>query len=330
MKIKKEYIILLSIIIAASLYLALRNQDRTSYQLPAIHKISAEDITKVEVLKGDTSFVLSKKGENWEVGPGEYPADTDKVEGILKTIEGLSVTTLVSESKNYNRYDLEGDKLIHVVARVGEKKARDFNIGKAATSFRHTFVKLDDDYRVYHAEGNFRSKFEQTIEQLRDKTVLSFNQEEIRGIKITKGDSIISLSRNEIPVEVNTPKEKEAQGLPPEDVEVVWQTADGNKADESKLSRLLTMLSGLDCEKYLDDRKKEDAESPLFTIELSGNKDYSLSVFPKKDNDDKGYPAVSSENGDPFLLRESQADDLMKAPEDILEDLQKSKSPPTE
>ncbi len=328
MKIKKEYIILLSIIIAAYLYLILRNQDRTHYQLPTINNITASEITKVEVSKADTSFVLNKKGENWEIAPGEYPADTDKVEGILKTIEGLSVTALVSESKNFIRYDLGRDKSIHVIAWIGEKKARDFEIGKAATSFSHTFLKFGDDDRVYHARGNFRSKFDQSIEQLRDKTVLSFKQEEIRRIKITQGDSVIALSRNEIPLEVNASKEDETKSRPPEKVEVVWQTEDGRKADENKLSRLLTMLSNLNCEKYLDDRKKEDTKSPLCNIELLGNKEYSLSVFPKKDKDAKGYPAVSSENDYTFSLRESQADDLIKAPDDILKNSPKSEYPP--
>jgi hypothetical protein len=40
MKIKKEYSILLAVIIALSLYLTLRNPDRTQYQLPEVPEVA--------------------------------------------------------------------------------------------------------------------------------------------------------------------------------------------------------------------------------------------------------------------------------------------------
>ena len=55
MKIKKEYVILVVIIVALSLYLILRDRDRTHYQLPTVSKIAGKDISKIEILTPDAT-----------------------------------------------------------------------------------------------------------------------------------------------------------------------------------------------------------------------------------------------------------------------------------
>ena len=82
---------------------------------------------------------------------------------------------------------------------------------------------------------------------------------------------------------------------------------------------MLTTLSNLRCEKYLDDRKKEDLSDLIYTIQLTGMKRYSLSLFGKDDEKSNSYPATSSENEHPFSLPSWQVNDIMKNPADLLE-----------
>ena len=56
---------------------------------------------------------------------------------------------------------------------------------------------------------------------------------------------------------------------PPTGTEVVWESSEG-KADEAKLTQLLTSLSALKCEGYIYDRKRDDFKDPLYTIKLKG------------------------------------------------------------
>ena len=51
MKIKKEYIVLVIIILALSAFLFFRKTDRTLYELPRISEASKKDITKIEITK---------------------------------------------------------------------------------------------------------------------------------------------------------------------------------------------------------------------------------------------------------------------------------------
>ena len=318
MKMRKEYIILVGVILALSLYLFLRKQDRTHYKVPEVPHIAQADISKIEISKKGTAVTLSKKDNIWRIAPQGYPADADKVRNMLDNIEKLTLTALVSESKNYSRYDLDGDKKLMVKAWTGETVKRDFAIGKAATSYRHTFVQVGGDHRVYHASGNFRDVFDLTLDNLRDRTALRFEKAEIQEIQVVKGQQSVVFGRKQVPVEIKLDQEAEASSHPASKTETLWQTAEGQKADEAKLDRLLTTLSNLRCEKYVDDRKREDFTNPIYTIQLKGAQEYTLSIFEKMDKDAKSYPGISSENEYPFLLGARQAEGIMIDPGEML------------
>jgi hypothetical protein len=314
MRIKKEYIILIAIISALAVYLFLRDPDRTHYQLPKIAEIAKTDISKIEISSQDVTISLKRKDETWRLAPEGYPASTDRVENMLDIIEKLTVTALVSESKNYSLYNLDNSNKITVKAWKGDRLKRDFDVGKAATSHRHTFVKLANDDRVYHAQGSFREGFNQTVDRLWDKTVLSFNQDEIQEIHITKEQQEIVFVRTEAPIDVSAGEEAEPENLP----SPAWQTPDGEEGDETQLGRLLTALSNLMCERYIDDAKKEDFSNPICIARLKGPQEYTLSIFAKTDEDAKNYPAVSSANDYPFLLPGWQVKGLMKERAEML------------
>lgn len=318
MKIKREYIILVAVILALSLYLFLRKQDRTHYKLPEAPPIAQTDISKIEIFKKGTAITLIKKDTIWLIAPQGYPADAGKVKGMLDAIEKLALTALVSESRNYTRYDLGADQKLMVKAWAGDKLKRDFAIGKVAPSHRHTFVRVSEDSRVYHASGNFRGVFDQTLDNIRDKAVLKFDKAEIQEVQVSKGGKSVFFGRKQVPVEIKLDQEAEASSPPAARTETLWETVEGQDADEAKLDRLLTILSNLRCEKYLDDRKREDFTEPIYTVQLRGIQEYSLSIFGRLNKDIKAYPAISSANDYPFLLQDRQANDIMKDPEELL------------
>lgn len=319
MKIKKEYFILAGVMAALILYLVLHRSDRTHYELPDITGVSVKQISKLEIGKADKTLVLNKKDNAWYLDPKGYPADSDKVKNMLDVIEKLTLTALVSESKNYERYDLTGDKKITVKAWHGKTLSREFDIGKTANTYQHTFVRLAKDSNVYHARGDFRRKFDRTVEELRDKRVLSYTQKDIREITLTKDKMTLTLTQKQILEQEGKKKDKPDTTSEKPETQIVWQDAEGKKTDPAKVDRLLSLLNPLECETYITDKKKEDLKNPTYALSLKGDKEYSLFVFAKKDTDAKTYPAISSENEYPFLLSESQVESIKSKIEDILE-----------
>ena len=319
MKIKKEYFILAGVMVALILYLVLHRSNRTHYKLPDIASVSGKQISKLEVGKAGKTVVLNKKDNTWYIEPKAYPADSDKVKNMLDVIEKLTLTALVSESKNYVRYDLTTDKKITVKAWHEKTLSHDFDIGKAANTYQHTFVRLATDSNVYHARGDFRRKFDQTVDELRDKTVLAYTQKDIREITLSHEKKTITLTQKQVSEQGGKKKDKQDTTSEKPETKIVWQDAEGKKMDNAKVNRLLSFLNRLECETYITDEKKDELKNPTYAFTLKGDKKCSLSVFTKKDKDAKTYPAISSGNDYPFLLSESQVESIKYKNEDILE-----------
>jgi len=326
MKVKKEYIILVLVIIGLSAYLVMRRTDRTLYRLPEIPSVAKNEITQVQLTKAGTQIVLNKKDTQWYIAPREYPADNKKVKVMLENIADLTLTALVAESKNYNRYDLEEGNKITVRAWRGDSLGRDIDVGKTASSFRHTFVKLAGDDRVFHARGNLRDAFDQNVDSLREKTVLAFKPDEIQEIEITKTTYSLIFARVQAPAGEET-RDADKKEVPAAAAQKsAWQTADGRTGDDAAISQMLRALSGLQCEKFIDDHNKADFNAPIYTIRLKGAQEYALSLFAKTKADDKNYPAVSSGSQYPFLLSTNKADGITKDPDTLVKNSPTSKT----
>jgi hypothetical protein len=318
MKLKKEYLILILIIAALSTYLLVRSSDRTRYQLPKLEALKQSDISKIEISKDGNSVILKKRDDQWYIEPAGYLADRTKVNAMLNVLQSLALTALVSESKDYNRYDLNAEKRITVKAWQQSTLKRNFDIGKAATSFRHTFVRLDGDSRVYHARDNFRSKFDFTIDDLRDRTVLSFKTSDIQQVQIIKDEASVKLVRSKVPATPSATQQQKSESASAAAVRFEWRDDAGQKANEQNLNRLLTALGDLKCADYINDRSKDAFSAPIYTAKLKGIQDHQLEIFARLKEDDKKYPAVSSGSDYPFWLSENKIRQIMINPEEMI------------
>lgn len=329
MKIKKEYIVLILVIIGLSFYLAKGRSDRTHYELPVIPSISPASVTRMVIKEAAYTVDLLKKDGAWRIQPKNFLADESKIKSMLSAIEKMTLTVLVSNNGPYERYLLGEDKKIHLTAYEGDKVLRSFDIGKPASSNQHTFIRLDKDSRVFHVRGNLRQSFDYTIDQLRDKHVLSFETDAIKEIRVMEGDTAILTASKEAlaqekPETTEKTKKRDDSLLPEQKPSFQWKGADGTLQEASSISGWISLFSNLSCDGYLDEKTKADFEGvkALYTIQLKGGKPYTLSIFPKEKEGDQSYPALSSDNDLPFLLPDwkvdsikSKADDLKKPKE---------------
>jgi len=310
-KLKKEFIILGVIIVALTVYLFQRSSDRTRYRLPEVPALAASEITKIEITHAGQSVVLARKGERWFIEPPGVAAAPKSVQEMLEALTGLTLTALVAESQNYSLYELDDEHKIHVRAWQDDQLRRELDIGKTAPSFRHTFVRLAGDDRVYHARDNFRSRFAGGPEDFRDKTVLAFKQPDITAVRITSGTAETTFTRDKAP---------EPGAATPEQASL-WRGPAGAAVNLPRLNSLLAALSDLRCEKFIPERGKESFGHPVFSITLTGadGQEHSLSMFTPSGTDSGDHPAVSSASDSAFVLSEDQAKTIMQNPGELLE-----------
>jgi len=312
MKSKKEYIILIAVAIVLVMYLLLHQSDRTLYQLPEMPDLSEKEISRLEIKTPDETIELKKEAGQWAIKPQGYKAADEKIDKMIDTLKDFQLTALVSESKSYNRYDLSPDKKIRVKAWAEGEPVRNFAVGKAVPSNRHTFVKLPDDPNVYHARNNFRRNFDQRLADLRDKTVLALKTENIQAIEINQPDRQLKIARTQTEAEVAVSADQpEAPEEAPE--KPVWQDTEGNEVEESDVEKLLNSLSDLQCKSFINDREKSNFTDPIYQVTLRGPETYTLSIFEKAAEDDNTYPAASSGSQHPFNLSAQKAETIMDA-----------------
>jgi len=311
MKVKKEYVILSVVIVALGLYLFFRNTDRTTYTLPKLPAVKAQDLTKIEIGKGDQTVVLTRRGEDWFVSPGDYPADVHLVNRMLDILADLKVTALVSETRNYARYELDQPQQLRVTAYQGDKAVRTLHIGKAAETMRHTHITLFKDPNVYHAQGNFRQDFDQSVASLRDKTILAFKSDDVTELLIDTGDRNVTLKKMDAP-QPQADKAAATEADSEKTSDAAWATADGQTVANAVVERLLSSLSRLQCRAYLTDQAKTDFANPAYRILIRGAEESMLEIFDPANDAATEVPARSSLRKDPFTLSDFDIDPIKK------------------
>ena len=198
MNFKKEYIILPIIIIALSIYLYVHKKDSTYYSLPEIKKTDIKNISKITIMRSGKNFEIVKDRDFWQVGEKKYKADNEKIAGMLDIIKDLTLTNLISESKTYTRFDLDKNNKIAVKAWNREKKAREFSIGKSAPTYKHTYITLKSNGNIYMAKGDLKRYFDYSVNQLRDKKVLTLTPDTIDKLSILTDQDKIEIVKTSV------------------------------------------------------------------------------------------------------------------------------------
>jgi Domain of unknown function (DUF4340) len=317
MKIRKEAVILGVVIIALSLYLVFNKRDRNLYDLPDLKSIAVSEISKITLDSSEGTVLLTQKAGDWVVNEAAYPGDTATIKRVVEIIANLKLTTLISESKNYARYDLDPEHKMTIKAWNNATLVREFDMGKAASGHRHTFVKLEGDHRVYHAQENFRNRLQGKADKFRDKSVMSFEPDQIQEIQLSTMDAQSAFIKETSPeASEQTPVEGETAAL--QEAKPVWKNEAGVVVKDNKLTKLMGDFSALKCSGFVEDATKSDFKDPIATITFKGVEAYTLQIFERLDKGLSKHPAISSQNDYVFYIPKWQADQLTKALTDIV------------
>jgi len=309
MKLKKEYIILIVIVVALVGYLII-NGTRTgvvNYKLPKITTIKSDEIDKFEFAAADVkiSLAFDTQKKIWHITPQNFPADTALVDSMLKEIKDLEIMELISDKKAYEKYNLDDANKISVVAMKGDKTLRSFDIGKVSDTTSHTYIKLTDNPNIYSVKPNLRTIFTKTMDELRDKIVMVVKKDSIQQISISYKGENIALNKTTLPKEKETDPEKSE-----------WKIAStGKKADDAQVNDILDTLANLVCDSYIPENAQADFSKPYYTITLQGDKSYKLSALEA--GADNMHPVITSESAYQSYLISWKMTRLMKTTEEL-------------
>lgn len=312
---KKETLMLAVVIAALSIYLATLQKDKTNYELPEVDEIKTEQITTIDITKGKQTISVKRNGDDWILTDKGYPAEKAKIENILDSVKKITLTALVSEKEDLIRYGLDPDEAIKVIGKNKSKTLRSMSLGKTASTYNHTFVRLKGDPNVYQAKGDIRTHFEKTVLQLRDKKVLSLKTEAVEKIQLIKnGIKKSFVSKPTTPLQKGKKNEKPEISVS-KAPEKKWENETGKETDRKSIENLIDTIKTLECAEYAEGDDKEFFRDKQVLCKISIQEKDELIIY---EAEGETYPAISSGNNYPFYLSKFDGDNLLESVDKIL------------
>jgi len=308
---KKEYFLLVVVIIGLGALLFYQKKGSINYKLPEL-PILQETADRLLIEKAGELTELRLVDGKWVVGEQQYRAHADRVKKMIAVVKDLKLTALISEKENYQIYDLVPDKRLKISLFAGDHLLREIQVGKNSASLRQTYVMIKGDPKVYQALGNLKSNLFSDVADLRDKKVLEISAEKLAGIDEITVERMADGKRQVLKVVKLKPEPLVNEGKDDKaSVPVaIWQEESGAHVATGEVDKLLKNIATLQCESFIEDRGPEAFSDPLYQVVARGDgNEFSLALLAPED--DK-YPALSSQSPEPFWLPSWRAEKIIK------------------
>jgi hypothetical protein len=188
---------------------------------PKILALPDGDITKIAIRKHDADEIILDKNAagKWQITfPKSYGADQDAA-NALATAVGTVTSDKVIEDKatDLAGYGLKApDSEIDITTKKGAiKKLR---IGDDAPANGGTYVALDGDPRVFTVPSYTKTSLEKSLNDLRDKRLLTFEQDKLSRVELVAKKQDIEFGRDKDQWQIVKPMPLRADGLQVEEL----------------------------------------------------------------------------------------------------------------
>ena len=211
---------------------------------PKILDLKQANISKIDIKKkGNDPVELAKDGSGvWQiVSPKQYRADQNTVSSLASALASLSSERLLdANASNPAQYGL-ADAGYEVDVFEKDGSAHRLLIGDEAPAGSSSYAALGGDPRVFMLGSYNKTSLAKSLNDLRDKRLLVFEQDKLSRVELTAKKQDIEFGRN---------KEQ-------------WQIVKPNpfRADDSKVEELIRKLADakMDLSASDDDQKKAAA-----------------------------------------------------------------------
>jgi hypothetical protein len=170
-----------------------------------------DDVDEVVLSYPDREITLIKATDKWKIiEPIQAPADQLAAKNLVRAIAECEVTKRLDDVPE----DLEPFGLLEpdVVIRVKRKGEAlpEIRVGKNTPVGYSTYIQRADNPKVMLTESAFHSGMQKEVEDLRDKTIVEFNDDEVRKIAVVAPDRNLLLARSNDKWKIEQPSEYNA------------------------------------------------------------------------------------------------------------------------
>jgi hypothetical protein len=166
---------------------------------PSILKLDSAAITRLDLKKkAEQPIVLTKAaGGQWQItGPQWFGADQTVVAGMLSTLSSLNSERLVEgKAASLQPYGLDQPTLQVDIAEKDDK-TQELLIGDNTPTGAASYAMLAGDPRVFTIGSYAKTGVEKSLDELRDKRLLTVNPDKISSIEVLRKNQEVEFGRN--------------------------------------------------------------------------------------------------------------------------------------
>ena len=161
--------------------------------------LDRDAVTALTLDYPDRSITLEKKDGRWRlVKPVEADADETVVKNLLGTLADAEVTrTLEDVADKLASYGLDTPEATARITLADGTALPPLKVGKTTSVGFSSYVQKGDDPKVYITGAAFQSGMKKQVKDLRDKTVITFEDQEVQKIELARAGGPVVLERQE-------------------------------------------------------------------------------------------------------------------------------------
>jgi len=191
---------------------------------------------------GSEPVELMRTADKWSItAPKALPADQDAVSSMVSTFASLNADKLLEEkATGLDQFGLTKPSL-SVTATKQDGKTLKLLLGDDTPTSSGSYTELAGDPRVFIIASYHKSSLDKTVNDLRDKRLLTFDSEKLSRVELTAKKATIEFGRNKDQWQILKPKPL--------------------RADQSAVEDLVRSLSDTKMELSATDDEKKDVSA---------------------------------------------------------------------
>lgn len=183
---------------------------------PAILKLDASAITRLDIEKKDTKPIVLAKADSgeWKITkPQPYRADQTVVSGVLSSLSSLNSERLVEDkATDLKPYGL-AQPALQLDITEKDNRTQKLLIGDDTPTGGATYAMLAGDPRVFTMASYAKTSVDKNLNDLRDKRLLTVNADKISRIELIRKNQDIEFGRNKDDWQILKPKPLRAESV---------------------------------------------------------------------------------------------------------------------
>jgi hypothetical protein len=212
--------------LAAGLYFSNKQKSAEAAKPPAdaspkILALSENDITKVDLKKKDAPETVLQRTNagKWQLTePKQFMADQDTAGQLVNSASSVASDRVVEDkASDVSAYGLKSPGLeVDLTTKNG--KTSKLKIGDDTPTNSGAYAMLEGDPRVFTVASYVKSGLDKSVNDLRDKRLLTFDQDKLSRVELIAKKQDIEFGRDKDQWQIVKPKPLRADGLQVEEL----------------------------------------------------------------------------------------------------------------